>query len=155
MRTSTLLTIAAAGVVAVNGEAANAYAPSASIPENTTTAIQVQAGFDKADAIDKATQAVQVMSDLAEVADGFSELVSVTSKMGSAIGLLGKVAPFLGAAGFVLGIVGMFMPSEHDMVMKKLDEISDKIDKLEETMLNEFKNLRHKNNQHACYNKIY
>jgi hypothetical protein len=88
MRTSTLLTIATAGFVAVNGEATNAYAPSVSIPESAT-AIQVQGGFDKVDALKKTDKAVKVMSDLAKVAGGFDKMVSATSNMGKAIGFLG------------------------------------------------------------------
>lgn len=68
------------------------------------------------------------------------------------LGGLAKLAPFLGAAGFVLGIVGMFQPSEHDIVMKKLDEVIGKIDKLEATMKNEFAKMTSVVWTAACYN---
>jgi hypothetical protein len=68
------------------------------------------------------------MNALAEVMEGFGENLDLGYKFRRTVNAFNRAAPFLGAVGFVLGIAELFVGSEHDQVMEKLELLTNKID---------------------------
>ena len=87
--------------------------------------------------------------------EGFGETVDLGYKFRRVANAFNKAAPYLGAVGFVLGIAELFVGSEHDHVMEKLEMLTNKIEALESTMQREFDLVNHNADRRACYNKVF